>query len=143
MRGLQRAVRHDGGAFEVAVVDRAGVGEGVAEVGQGAVWIAPLAELAARVGEPPPTGRRERKLVDTAQLGLAVRAGDAPVGGGERGPTVTEGEVEEVALAAGEFAQGPARRGALLDMAVEQAGVGQHVERRHGGGPVAGTSHRF
>jgi hypothetical protein len=35
--GLQRAIRHDAGAFDVTVVDRASVSEGISEVGEGAV----------------------------------------------------------------------------------------------------------
>ncbi len=143
--GLQRAVRHDGGAFEVAVVDRAGVGEGVAEVGQGAVWIVPLAELAARVGEPPPTGRRERELVEHCSARPRVsRAGDAPVGGGQRDAAVAEGEVEEVAMAAREFAQGPARRRRSRSTCPSNKPASVSTSSAgDGGGPVAGTSHRF
>ena len=69
-------------------------------MGEGAGWIVPLAELATCVGQPSATGRRERQLVQAAQLGFGVGAGTFAVGGGQGDAAVAEGEVEEVAMAA-------------------------------------------
>ena len=110
-------------------------------MGEGMVWFVSLAEFAPRVRDPSSARRRERELVECAQLGCRVRVGEPAVGGGQCQAAVGEGEVEVVAVAARHVAQHEGGVDALREMSVEQAGVGQHVERGEGGGPVAGVRH--